>query len=120
MVPITIWSNGTDKQIRRRPTDSKSSDRVSTGEPLPVKHFFPAGDRDVKCTMMFMLNHEPAQFKLDLRLARLLGIHTATRSTIVHSLWQYIKTNKLQVECSVNKYADCRKFDTFVSPRDML
>jgi len=54
------------------------------------------GDRDVKCTMMFMLNHEPAQFKLDLRLARLLGIHTATRSTIVHSLWQYIKTNKLQ------------------------
>lgn len=54
------------------------------------------GDQDVKCTMMFMLNHEPAQFKLDMRLARLLGIHTATRSVIVHALWQYIKTNKLQ------------------------
>lgn len=32
-----------------------------------------------------------------MRLARLLGIHTATRSVIVHALWQYIKTNKLQV-----------------------
>jgi len=54
------------------------------------------GDRDVKCTMMFMLNHEPSQFKLEVRLARLLGVHTATRSTIIHSLWQYIKKNKLQ------------------------
>ena len=56
------------------------------------------GDRDVKCTMMFMLNHEPSQFKLEVRLARLLGVHTATRSTIIHSLWQYIKKNKLQVK----------------------
>ena len=47
---------------------------------------------------MFMLNHEPSQFKLEVRLARLLGVHTATRSTIIHSLWQYIKKNKLQVK----------------------
>ena len=61
------------------------------------------GDRDVKCTMMFMLNHEPSQFKLEPRLARLLGVHTATRSTIIHSLWQYIKKNKLQVKFTFKK-----------------
>ncbi|XP_078254569.1 SWI/SNF-related matrix-associated actin-dependent regulator of chromatin subfamily D member 3-like [Rhinoraja longicauda] len=43
-------------------------------------------------------NHDlqPPQFKLDPRLARLLGLHTQTRSAIVQALWQYIKTNKLQ------------------------
>ena len=29
------------------------------------------GDRDVKCTMLFMMNHDPPQCKLDARLARL-------------------------------------------------
>ena len=38
-----------------------------------------------------------------MRLARLLGIHTATRSVIVHALWQYIKTNKLQVHQTQQK-----------------
>ena len=69
------------------------------------------GDRDVKCTMMFMLNHEPSQFKLEPRLARLLGVHTATRSTIIHSLWQYIKKNKLQVWLKILEFitlCDCR------------
>ena len=37
------------------------------------------------------------QFKLDPRLARLLGIHTQTRPVIINALWQYIKTHKLQV-----------------------
>ncbi|KAI1229763.1 hypothetical protein IHE44_0010763 [Lamprotornis superbus] len=43
-------------------------------------------------------NHlvEPPQFKLDPRLARLLGIHTQTRPVIIQALWQYIKTHKLQ------------------------
>lgn len=36
------------------------------------------------------------QFKLDPRLARLLGIHTQTRPVIINALWQYIKTHKLQ------------------------
>ncbi|XP_063642198.1 uncharacterized protein LOC134807520 [Pan troglodytes] len=39
---------------------------------------------------------KPPQFKLDPRLARLLGIHTQTRPVIIQALWQYIKTHKLQ------------------------
>ena len=54
------------------------------------------GDKNVRCTMLFMLNYLPPQFKLDSKLARLLGIHTQTRPMIIQALWQYIKTNKLQ------------------------
>lgn len=43
-----------------------------------------------------MLIFQPPQFKLDPRLARLLGIHTQTRPVIIQALWQYIKTHKLQ------------------------
>ncbi|KAG7269558.1 hypothetical protein CRUP_029827 [Coryphaenoides rupestris] len=38
---------------------------------------------------------DPPQFKLDPRLARLLGIHTQTRSCIIQALWQYRLTNLL-------------------------
>jgi SWI/SNF-related matrix-associated actin-dependent regulator of chromatin subfamily D len=33
---------------------------------------------------------------LDARLARLLSISNGTRQTIIHAIWQYIKTHKLQ------------------------
>ena len=98
MAQTTTWWNGTDNRTHKKLMDFKSKDLVS-GKPLVLneKLLNILGDRDVKCTMMFMLNHEPSQFKLEVRLARLLGVHTATRSTIIHSLWQYIKKNKLQV-----------------------
>lgn len=54
------------------------------------------GDQNVKCTVLLMLDYQPLQFKLDPRLARLLGVHTQTRPVIINSLWQYIKTHKLQ------------------------
>jgi len=54
------------------------------------------GDKNVRCTMLFMLNYLPPQFKLESRLARLLAIHTQTRPVIIQALWQYIKTHKLQ------------------------
>ncbi|XP_078488142.1 SWI/SNF-related matrix-associated actin-dependent regulator of chromatin subfamily D member 1 [Ciona intestinalis] len=54
------------------------------------------GDKNVRCTMLFMLNYLPPQFKLDSRLARLLGIHTQSRPVIIQGLWQYIKTHNLQ------------------------
>ncbi|XP_039262928.2 SWI/SNF-related matrix-associated actin-dependent regulator of chromatin subfamily D member 1-like [Styela clava] len=56
------------------------------------------GDKNVRCTMLFMLNYLPPQYKLDGRLARLLGIHTQTRPVIIQALWQYIKSHKLQDE----------------------
>ncbi|XP_074602100.1 brahma-associated protein 60 isoform X2 [Brevipalpus obovatus] len=54
------------------------------------------GNKNVRCTILLLLDYQPLQFKLDPRLARLLGIHTQTRPAINIALWQYIKTNKLQ------------------------
>merc|ERR1719411_1176315 len=54
------------------------------------------GDQNVQCTLLLLLDYQPMQFKLDSRLARLLGIHTATRPTIISALWNYIKDHKLQ------------------------
>lgn len=48
-------------------------------------------------SLIFMVTFsQPPQFKLDPRLARLLGLHTQSRSAIVQALWQYVKTNRLQ------------------------
>lgn len=55
------------------------------------------GDKNVRCTILLLLDYNPLQFKLDPRLARLLGVHTQTRPVIISALWQYIKTHKLQV-----------------------
>jgi SWI/SNF-related matrix-associated actin-dependent regulator of chromatin subfamily D len=49
------------------------------------------------------------QFKLDPRLARLLGIHTQTRPVIINALWQYIKTHKLQ-DPYEREYINCDKY----------
>ncbi|KAI1712412.1 SWIB/MDM2 domain-containing protein [Ditylenchus destructor] len=54
------------------------------------------GDRDVKCTILLLLDHQPMKFKLHPRLAKLLGIAMETRPKIIEALWQYIKTHKLQ------------------------
>ncbi|XP_061442545.1 SWI/SNF-related matrix-associated actin-dependent regulator of chromatin subfamily D member 3 isoform X1 [Rhineura floridana] len=67
------------------------------------------GDVSVRCTLLLMLDYQPPQFKLDPRLARLLGIHTQTRSAIIQALWQYIKTNKLQ-DSHDKEYISCDKY----------
>ncbi|KAI1712410.1 SWIB/MDM2 domain-containing protein [Ditylenchus destructor] len=54
------------------------------------------GDRDVKCTILLLLDHQPMKFKLHPRLAKLLGIAMETRPKIIEALWQYIKTHRLQ------------------------
>ncbi|XP_030829641.1 SWI/SNF-related matrix-associated actin-dependent regulator of chromatin subfamily D member 1 [Strongylocentrotus purpuratus] len=54
------------------------------------------GNENVKCTLLLLLDHQPPQYKLDPRLARLLGVHTQTRPVIINALWQYIKSHKLQ------------------------
>lgn len=64
------------------------------------------GDKNVRCTMLFMLNYLPQQFKLENRLARLLAIHTQTRPVIVQALWQYIKNRKLQ-DTHEREYINC-------------
>ena len=54
------------------------------------------GEDKVKCTIMLLLDYQPAQYKLDPRLARLLGIHTQTRPVIINALWQYIKVTQIK------------------------
>lgn len=50
-----------------------------------------------------------SQFKLDPRLARLLGVHTQTRPVIISALWQYIKTHKLQ-DSHEREFINCDKY----------
>ncbi|XP_028675307.1 SWI/SNF-related matrix-associated actin-dependent regulator of chromatin subfamily D member 2 isoform X2 [Erpetoichthys calabaricus] len=67
------------------------------------------GDVNVKCTLLLMLDHQPPQYKLDPRLARLLGVHTQTRASIMQALWLYIKTNKLQ-DGHEKEYINCNRY----------
>ncbi|XP_043911315.1 SWI/SNF-related matrix-associated actin-dependent regulator of chromatin subfamily D member 2 [Protopterus annectens] len=67
------------------------------------------GDINVKCTLLLMLDHQPQQYKLDPRLARLLGVHTQTRANIMQALWLYIKNNKLQ-DSHEKEYINCNRY----------
>ncbi|KAF4525731.1 hypothetical protein B566_EDAN015245 [Ephemera danica] len=67
------------------------------------------GDKNVRCTILLLLDYQPLQFKLDPRLARLLGVHTQTRPVIISALWQYIKTHKLQ-DSHEREYINCDKY----------
>lgn len=76
------------------------------------------GDRNVRCTILLLLDYQPLQFKLDPRLARLLGVHTQTRPVIISALWQYIKTHKLQ-DPHEREFIACDKYleQIFSCPR---
>merc|ERR1719216_359044 len=67
------------------------------------------GDTTVRCTILLLLDYQPLQFKLDQRLARLLGVHTQTRPVIISAMWQYIKTHKLQDQHE-KEHINCDKF----------
>lgn len=76
------------------------------------------GDKNVRCTILLLLDYQPLQFKLDPRLARLLGVHTQTRPMIISSLWEYIKTHKLQ-DAQEREFINCDKYleQIFACPR---
>ena len=96
------------------------------------------GDKNVRCTILLMLDYQPHQYKLDPRLARLLGIHTQTRPVIINALWQYIKTHKLQdpherefvnsdkyleqiFQCNRMKFAEIpNRLNTLIHPPDPI
>jgi len=67
------------------------------------------GDKNVRCTILLLLDYQPMQYKLDQRLARLLGVHTQTRPMIINALWQYIKTHKLQ-DTHEREFINCDKY----------
>ncbi|XP_022247399.1 brahma-associated protein of 60 kDa-like isoform X2 [Limulus polyphemus] len=76
------------------------------------------GDKNVRCTILLLLDYKPLQFKLDPRLARLLGIHTQTRPVIINALWHYIKSHRLQ-DIHEREYINCGKYlgQIFQCPR---
>lgn len=96
------------------------------------------GDLPVKCTILFQLEHQPPHFKIDPRLARLLGKQTDTRPAVINALWQYIKTKTLQdsnereyinndnylaqiFECKRMKFAEIpAKLNNLLSPPDPI
>jgi len=100
---IIIWLNGIELQPLRKLTDFKYISTffflffTLTIILLNFKVKRP-GDKNVRCTILLLLDYQPLQFKLDQRLARLLGVHTQTRPVIISALWQFIKTHKLQVK----------------------
>ena len=55
-----------------------------------------AGDLPVKCTILLQLDHRPQHFKINEKLAKLVGKQTDTRQAIIFALWQYIKNKALQ------------------------
>ncbi|XP_046965130.1 brahma-associated protein of 60 kDa [Vanessa cardui] len=67
------------------------------------------GYKNVRCTILLLLDYQPLQFKLDARLARLLGVHTQARPVIVNALWQYVKTHRLQ-DPHEREYVACDKY----------
>lgn len=67
------------------------------------------GDRNVRCTVLLLLDYQPLQFKLDSRLARLLGVHTQTRPAIINALWQYVKSHNLQ-DPHEREYINCDRY----------
>ncbi|KPJ04945.1 SWI/SNF-related matrix-associated actin-dependent regulator of chromatin subfamily D member 1 [Papilio xuthus] len=67
------------------------------------------GYKNVRCTILLLLDYQPLQFKLDQRLARLLGVHTQARPVIVNALWQYVKTHRLQ-DPHEREYIACDKY----------
>ena len=64
---------------------------------------------DCKCTILLVLDHDPPQYKLDPRLARLLGLTSQSRPVIIEHFWQYVKTNKLQDQ-EEHEYINCDKY----------
>lgn len=65
--------------------------------------------------MPCVLSLQPPQYKLDPRLARLLGVHTQTRASIMQALWLYIKHNKLQ-DSHEKEYINCNRYFRQVGP----
>lgn len=102
------------------------------------------GDSLVRCTILFQLEHQPKYYKIDKRLAKLIGKQTDnkpaidTRPAILFALWQYIKNKSLQdqndreyisndkhlkqiFECKKMKYSEIpEKLNCLLSPPDPI
>ncbi|CAI8040401.1 SWI/SNF-related matrix-associated actin-dependent regulator of chromatin subfamily D member 1 [Geodia barretti] len=87
---------GPDNHLAEWHRSSSSSSSSSSSAELDGFTVTRPGEGTVKCTILLTLNYQPIQYKLTSKLARLLGVHTATRPDIINAVWQYIKSNRLQ------------------------
>lgn len=51
---------------------------------------------DLNINVLIEVFHQPAKFKLDKRLSRLLGADICTKNQFITLIWQYISLKKLQ------------------------
>lgn len=83
---------------------------VRLADVFPRRDFHgPISSSSSSATFPVFLPPQPPQYKLDPRLARLLGVHTQTRASIMQALWLYIKNNKLQ-DCHEKEYINCNRY----------
>lgn len=96
------------------------------------------GDSLVRCTILFQLEHQPKHYKIDKRLAKLIGKQTDTKPAILYAVWQYIKNKSLQdqndreyisndkylkqiFECKRMKYSEIpERLNCLLSPPDPI
>lgn len=55
------------------------------------------GSQDVEVTLQVEVDNQPERYTLSASLSAVLGLRQATRSTVLHTLWAYIKRHRLQV-----------------------
>jgi hypothetical protein len=51
----------------------------------------------VEVVLQIEVDNQPDRYTLSASLSAVLGLKQATRTTVLHTLWAYIKTHRLQV-----------------------
>lgn len=55
------------------------------------------GSQDVEVSLEVEVDNQPERHTLSASLSAVLGLKQATRASVLHALWAYIKANRLQV-----------------------
>lgn len=54
------------------------------------------GSKEIEVEIVLYLYSNPQRYKLQEKLANILGYKQASRATVLSALWEYIKLNRLQ------------------------
>lgn len=64
------------------------------------------GSQDVEVVLQIEVDNQPDRYTLSASLSAVLGLKQATRTTVLHTLWAYIKAHRLQNAQQVSQ-VDC-------------
>ena len=56
------------------------------------------GSQEVEIQLQIEVDNKPERYNLSASLSAVLGLKQATRATVLHTLWTYIKAHRLQVQ----------------------